>query len=106
MAYCPLEMLDDLADLFADVRAWTGVIEERPGVFYAHNQPFLHFHLLAGGRRRADIKGRASWVQLDLPRPVTVTRRRALLHELRLRYGERAKIKSRVRHRTARMSKG
>lgn len=91
-------MLDDLADLFADVRAWSGVIEERPGVFYAHNQPFLHFHLLAGGRRRADIKGCASWVQLDLPRPVTVTRRRALLHELRLHYGERAKIKSRVRH--------
>jgi hypothetical protein len=86
-------MLDDLADLFAGVRAWAGVVEQGPGVFYAHNQPFLHFHLLAGGRRRADVKGRAEWVQLDLPWPVTAPRRRALLRELRIRYGERAEIK-------------
>ena len=32
MAYCPPELLDDLADLFADVRTWAGVIEKRPGV--------------------------------------------------------------------------
>ena len=57
MAYRPPELLDDLADLFADLRTWAGVIEKRPGVFYAHKQPFLHFHLLAGRRRRADIKG-------------------------------------------------
>ena len=82
MAYCPPELLDDLADLFADVRTWVGVIQKRPGVFYAHGQPFLHFHLLAGGRRRADVKGRTDWVQLDLPPPVTAARRRALVREL------------------------
>ena len=82
MAYCPPELLDDLADLFADVRTWVGVIQKRPGVFYAHGQPFLHFHLLAGGRRRADVKGRTDWVQLDLPRPVNAARRRALVREL------------------------
>ena len=28
-----------------------------------------------GGRRRADVKGRAGWVQLDLPRPASAARR-------------------------------
>jgi len=57
MAYCPPELLDDLADLFADARSWAGVIEKRTGIFYARNRPFLHFHLLAGGRRCEDVKG-------------------------------------------------
>jgi len=100
VAYCPPELLDDLADLFADLRTWAGVIEKRPGVFYARNQPFLHFHLLAGGRRRADVKGRTSWVQLDLPRPVTAMMRRDLFRELRMRYGEKAENKSAVRRRS------
>ena len=100
MAYCPPELLDDLADLFADLRTWAGVIEKRPGVFYARNQPFLHFHLLAGGRRRADVKGRTNWVQLDLPRPVTAMRRRDLFRELRMRYGEKGETKSAMRPRS------
>ncbi|MBI4636569.1 MAG: hypothetical protein HY727_09510 [Candidatus Rokubacteria bacterium] len=91
MAYCPPELLDDLTDLLAEVRAWAGVTEKKPGVFYLRRQPFLHFHLLHGGRRRADVKGRASWVQLDLPRPVSATRRRAFLRELRIRYGAKAR---------------
>ena len=99
MAYCPPELLDDLADVFAHVRTWAGVIEKRPGVFYVHDQPFLHFHLLAGGRRRADVKGHTNWVQLDLPRPVTTTRRRDLFRELRMRYREKAETKSRVSRR-------
>ena len=90
MAYCPPEMLDDLADLLAAVRTWTGVVEKKPGVFYVGRQPFLHFHLLAGGRRRADIKGAAAWVQLDLPRPISPAGRRALVRELRRRYAEKA----------------
>jgi len=100
VAYCPPELLSDLADLFGNVRTWAGVIEKRPGVFYVRNQPFLHFHLLAGGRRRADVKGQTSWVQLDLPRPATATRRRVLLRELRMRYAEKAETTSRVRRRS------
>ena len=100
MAHCPPALLDDLADVFAHVRTWPGVIEKSPGVFYAHNQPFLHFHLLAGGRRRADVKGRTNWVQLDLPRPVTAMMRRDLFRELRMRYGEKAENKSAVRRRS------
>ena len=91
MAYCPPELLDDLATVFAELRTWTGVIEKKPGVFYVRRQPFLHFHLLAGGRRRADVKGRTDWVFLDLPRPVTITKRRALFRELRRGHAEKAR---------------
>jgi hypothetical protein len=87
--YCPPALLDDVADVLAEVRTWTGVVERKPGIFYVRRQPFLHFHLVEGGRRRADVKGRAAWVQLDLPRPVSVTRRRAFLRELRIRYREK-----------------
>ncbi len=89
MAHCPPELLDDLDDLLSEVRAWTGVIEKTSGVFYVRRQPFLHFHLVDGGRRRADVKGRAGWVQIDLPRPLSAERRRAFLRELRLRHGEK-----------------
>jgi hypothetical protein len=87
--YCPPQQLDDLADVLAEVRRWPGIVEKKAGIFYARRQPFLHFHLVEGGRRRADVKGRAGWVQLDLPRPASVTRRRAFLHELRIHYDER-----------------
>jgi hypothetical protein len=88
MAYCPPELLDELAGLLAEVRTWAWVIEQKPNVFYVRCQPFLHFHLVEGGRRRADLKGRTGWVQLGLPRPISTTRRRAFLRELRTRYGE------------------
>ena len=86
MAHCPSELLDDLVDLLAELRTWAGVIEKVPGVFYVRRQPFLHFHLVQGRCRRADVKGRTGWVQLDLPRPASATRRRALLRELRAHY--------------------
>jgi hypothetical protein len=80
-------MLDDLADLLAEVRGWAGIVEKSPGVFYLKRQPFLHFHLVKGGGRRADVRDRTGWAQLDLPRPVSVARRRAFLRALRARYG-------------------
>lgn len=108
MAYCPPELLDDLADVFADLRNWAGVLEKSPGVFYAHGQPFLHFHLLVGARRRADVKGHTNWTQLDLPHPVTAARRRVLVRELRMRYGERAEggLRRRTKARVARPGRG
>lgn len=82
-------MLDDLADVLAEVRTWPGMVEKKPGIFYLRRQPFLHFHLVEGGRRRADVKGRKGWAPLDLPRPVSATRRRQFLREVRSRYDER-----------------
>jgi hypothetical protein len=90
VAHCPPEELDDLADLLAELRTWTGVVEKKPNVFYVRREPFLHFHLIEGGRRRADIKdGREGWTQLDLPRPLSAARRRTFLRELRMRHGEK-----------------
>jgi hypothetical protein len=89
MAYCPPDLLDDLADLLAEVRTWAWVTVKKPNVFYVRRQPFLHFHLVEGGRRRADVKGRTGWVQIDLRRPITPTRRRAFLRELRAHSGEK-----------------
>jgi hypothetical protein len=89
MAYCPPEMLDDLVDVLAEVHGWAGVVEKKPGVFYVGGQPFLHFHLLRGDRRRADIKGRSDWDQIELPRPIPVAAQKALLRRLRARYAEK-----------------
>ena len=89
MAHCPPALLDDIADVLAELRGWPGLVEKSPGVFYARRQPFLHFHLVEGGRRRADVKGRAGWTSLDLPRPISPTKRRTFLRLLGTRYRER-----------------
>ena len=89
MAHCPPALLDDVADLMTEVRGWPGVVEKSSGVFYARRQPFLHFHLVEGGRRRADVKGQAGWTSLDLPRPISQTKRRAFLRLLGTRYREK-----------------
>lgn len=94
VAHCPPALLDDVRELLDEVRRWDGVLERRPGVFYAHRQPFLHFHRAADGRRRVDIKGRAGWIALELPRPVSSSRRAVLRRELRRRYAERGGSKS------------
>jgi len=94
MARCPPELLDDLADLLDEVRAWTGIVEKAPGVFYLRREPFLHFHLAAGGRRRADVKGRTGWIPHELPRPISAPRRAVFRRELGHRYAERAGSKS------------
>jgi hypothetical protein len=93
MAHCPPALLDDIADVLADLRAWPGVVEKSPGVFYAGRNPFLHFHLIKDGlikdgRRRADVKGRAGWTSLDLPRPISAAKRRAFLRLLGAGYRE------------------
>jgi len=94
MAHCPPALLDDIADVLADLRQWPGVVEKSPGVFYARRNPFLHFHLVKsglveGGQRRADVKGRAGWTSLDLPRPISPAKRRAFLRLLSARYREK-----------------
>jgi hypothetical protein len=86
---CPPELLDDLTGVFAELRAWPGVVEKKPGVFYVRREPFLHFHLAEGGRRHADVKGSKGWAPFDLPHPISSARRRVFVRELHARYGER-----------------
>ncbi len=88
MAHCAPELLDDLVDVLAEVRGWPNVEEQKPGVFYLRRQPFFHFHWLKDGRR-GDIKGSRGWVSLDLPRPISATRRQALRRALRKHYREK-----------------
>ncbi|MGH2779167.1 MAG: hypothetical protein ACRDJB_11045 [Actinomycetota bacterium] len=38
MAYCPPELLDDLAGLLAEVHTWAWVIEKKPNVFFVRRQ--------------------------------------------------------------------
>ena len=97
MARCPLELLDDLADILQRMRGWEGVVEKSPGVFYAQRQPFLRFHLVEGGRRRADIKSRTGWVSFDLPRPVPAAPRRRFLRALAQQHAERVRSAPRTR---------
>lgn len=89
MARCPLSLLDDLADVLAEVRAWDGVVEKSPAVFYLRGQPFLHFHLVSGNRRRADVKSPTGWVPIDLPHRLSAPDRRAFVQAVRRRYRER-----------------
>jgi hypothetical protein len=95
VAHCPAELLDDVADLIDEVRGWPDVVERKPGVFYARRLPFLHFHLIEGVRRRADIRGRTGWHSIDLPRPLPSAKRRVFLRELEKRYRERTTRPSR-----------
>jgi hypothetical protein len=97
MARCPTPLLDDVVPVLAVLRTWSGVIEKKPGVFYAYRQPFLHFHLGSDGRRRADIRSLAGWTPMDLPRPLSNRRAQSLLRELRRRYAERGRGPARRR---------
>ena len=97
MARCPADLLDDIADVLAEVRRWDGIVERTPGVFYLRRDPFLHFHLMEGGRRRADVKGVAGWHSVELPLPLPAARRRALTRELSARYGEKTSTRRKRR---------
>src|SRR5262249_41626354 len=93
VAHCPPALLDDIADVLAELRGWPGIVEKSRGVFYARRNPFLHFHLIKDGlvdgeRRRADVKGRGGWTSPRLPRPISPAKRRAFLKLLGARYRE------------------
>ena len=89
MPHCRTDLLNDLADVLAEIRTWAGVAEKKPGVFYVGRDPFLHFHLVDGGRRRADIKAKSDWMQVFVPRPASPTLRRRLLRRLRACWAEK-----------------
>jgi hypothetical protein len=91
---CPPPRLADLAPVLAVIRTWAGVAEPTRHVFSVHGEPFLHFHLGADGRRRADVKAPAGWVSLPLPGSLSAPARALILRELRRRYAARLASKS------------
>lgn len=67
MGHCRFEQLQDLHDVFEEIRTWPGIQEPKPGIFYVKRTAFLHFHDDATGRRWADIRDGASWgAQLEI----------------------------------------
>lgn len=97
MARCTPEMLTDLASLLAELRSWPRVVERRPLVFYVGSEPLLHFHALADGRRRADVKTRSTWLEVELPRPLPGAVAGALRSALRGSYHDRTTAQRRPR---------
>ena len=86
MAHCPREMLDDLAPVLAVVRRWPWIQERTLGVCYIKRTPFLHFHALRSGRVADARDGRDWGERIPLDHPISRTRQRAVLRELRRRY--------------------
>lgn len=52
--------IDALADLIHSIRAFNGLKESKPGVFYRKGKAFLHFHEDAAGLF-ADLRVSAEW---------------------------------------------
>jgi hypothetical protein len=93
MGHCPTDKLDDLGDIFAEIRSWPDVREPTPAIFYLKRVPFLHFHLDRHGRRWADIRDGADWgTEVDLPLTASVAARRHFLREARRRYASTASL--------------
>src|SRR5262245_53407800 len=93
MGHCPFEKLEDLGDIFAEIRLWPDVREPTPGIFYVKRVPFLHFHLDRHGRRWADIRDGADWgAEIDLPFTASAATRGRFLREARRRYASTAAV--------------
>lgn len=87
MAHCPFERLQDLFEVFEELRTWPAIREPRPGIFYVKRTAFLHFHIDGTGRRWADVRAGDSWgPQLDIPIGSSATQQKRFLSETRKRF--------------------
>jgi hypothetical protein len=92
MAHCSFDDLRDLRGLLDAVRAWPGVQEPRPGVFYVKRTPFLHFHRDGSGRRWADARDGRDWGdEIDVPREAGAAAQRRVRREIERRYRSTAR---------------
>jgi hypothetical protein len=86
LAHCPFEKLSDVSEVLREVRAWAGIREPKPGIFYFKAKPFLHFHEKEG-KRWADVRDGADWGSpLDLPFGAPATAKKRFLAAVRNRY--------------------
>jgi hypothetical protein len=69
--------LEALGDLLVNLRARTGLVEKRPGIFYVKGRAFLHFHEDRAGLF-ADLRQGGDWQRL----PVNSSDERAELLEI------------------------
>ena len=60
MKHAGRDALETLGDLLVNLRARTGLVEKRSGIFYVKGRAFLHFHEDAAGLF-ADLRVSAEW---------------------------------------------
>jgi hypothetical protein len=86
MAHCPYDQLKDVEPAFAAIRAWEGIREPKPGIFYLKRDPFLHFHT-KDDARWADVKCGKTWgAPIDLPKDASSASLKKFLKDVDLRY--------------------
>ena len=69
--------IEALDDLLVNLRARTGLVEKRPGIFYVKGRAFLHFHEDPAGLF-ADLRQGGDWQRF----PVNSSDERAELLEI------------------------
>ncbi|HMD64246.1 MAG TPA: hypothetical protein VKF83_09760 [Stellaceae bacterium] len=77
MKHAAAGALEALGDLLANLRARTGLVEKRPGIFYVKGRAFLHFHEDGAGLF-ADLRQGGDWQRF----PVNSSDERAELLEI------------------------
>jgi len=91
MGHCEYGRLKDLEPVLNEIRAWEGIRENAPGVFYFKRVPFLHFHSKED-ERWADVKdGSGTWgAPVKIAFESSASARKAFLREVKRRYAEMA----------------
>jgi hypothetical protein len=93
MGHCPFEELGDLVGCLDQIRAWPGIREEKPGVFYVKRTPFLHFHVDRDGRRWADARNGETWREgIDAPRRASTAERQRFVRAVERCYRATARL--------------
>ena len=84
--HCTSEHLSDLTETLDAIRAWPGIREPKPGVFYIKQDPFLHFRR-SETQRWANARRGINWGKpLVIPTDVTSFDHQRLVRELKDRY--------------------
>ncbi len=96
MGHTRFEDLKDLKAELDQLRAWDGIVERKPGIFYFKAIPFLHFHD-KDGERWADVKTAAGWKHVPVSPPSTRESRRTFLSAVRAAHAALAVSKTSAR---------
>jgi len=68
MKHAAAGALEALGDLLVSLRARTGLVEKRPGIFYVKGRAFLHFHEDRAGLF-ADLRDGGDWQRFPVNDP-------------------------------------
>jgi hypothetical protein len=85
MKHAGASAIEALGDLLESLRARTGLVEKRPGIFYIKGKAFLHFHEDRAGLF-ADLRQGGDWLRLPVNDPVERAKLLALVDQDRLQH--------------------